>query len=97
MDSMRRILARIAVSIALLLVVIYAGDTVSVRYGVPGHRDTLGQVEVETYYAVLKKDGKTEYMFAGTQNETCVKSLFPHLGYSPCWYLQRNKVRRIDI
>jgi hypothetical protein len=85
------------VSIALLLVVIYTGDTVSVRYGVPGHRDVLGQVEVETYYAVLKKDGKTEYMFAGTQNETCVKSLFPHLGYSPCWYLQRNRVRRIDI
>jgi len=94
---MRGILARLGISIALLLVVIYAGDTVSVRYGFPGHRDPLGQIEIETYYAVLKKDGKTEYMFAGTQNETCVKSLFPHLGYSPCWYLERNRVRRIDI
>jgi len=94
---MRGILARGGISIALLLAVIYAGDTVSVRYGFPGHRDPLGHIEVETYYAVLKKDGKTEYMFAGTQNETCVKSLFPHLGYSPCWYLQRNRVRRIDI
>jgi len=94
---MRRILLRVVVSGALLVIVVYVGDTVSVRYRLPGHRDPLGVIEVDTYYAVLKKDGKTEYMFAGTQTETCVKSIFPHLGCQPCWYLERNRVRRIDI
>src|ERR1035441_8539805 len=31
------------------------------------------------------------------QTEFCVRSLFPHLGYIPCWYLRRHATKRIEI
>jgi hypothetical protein len=47
---------------------------------------------------VHEKNNKTEFMFPReTQNQDCVHSLFPHMGYSPCWYLNRNREQRIDI
>jgi hypothetical protein len=79
------------------LVVLFIGDSLSLHYRIPGNRDPFGSVEVEKYYAVLKKDGKTEYMFAGTETETCVRALFPHSGYPPCWYAKKHTVKRIDI
>jgi len=27
--------------------------------------------------------------------QTCVRSLFPHLGFSPCWYVNREKLQRV--
>ncbi|MGA8267144.1 MAG: hypothetical protein WB787_05235, partial [Candidatus Acidiferrales bacterium] len=46
-------------------------------------------VKVQPLYAVPHKDGRAEYMFGEAQNQTCVHALFPHSGYSPCWYLNR--------
>jgi hypothetical protein len=94
---MKRLLTRLGVALVLLLIVLFVGDTLSVRYRLPGNREPFGTVEVETYYAVLKKDGKTEYILGNTENQTCVRSLFPHYGYSPCWYASRNKVKQVDI
>ena len=94
---MKRTFTRLGAASLLLLAVLFIGDSLSVRYRFPGNRDPFGTVEVETYYAVLKKDGKTEYIQGDTENQTCVRSLFPHNGYWPCWYANRNKVKRIDI
>jgi hypothetical protein len=27
---------------------------------------------------------------------TCVHSLFPHMGYQPCWYLSRHSEQRTN-
>ena len=43
---------------------------------------------------------KTEYEFDTQQPEVdapCVHALFPHLGDSPCWYLQRNSQKPIPM
>jgi hypothetical protein len=50
--------------------------------------------------AIPLKDGKTEYEFDTQQPEVdapCVHALFPHLGDSPCWYLQRNSQKPIPM
>jgi hypothetical protein len=88
---------RLLLITVLSLLILYIGDDLSVRYKIPRGRQQFGVVRVQRYYAVGLKSGKTEFMFLGPQNQVCVHSLFPHFGYSPCWYLSRKRVQRVDI
>ena len=88
---------RILFITVLAFFILYAGDYLSLRYGIPKGRAQFGVVKVQSYYAVGLKSGKTEFMFLGPKNQTCVHSLFPHFGDSPCWYLSRRKVQRINM
>jgi hypothetical protein len=83
--------------VALGLPGLYAGDYLCARYRIPGDRQTLGSVQVNTLYAVRQKSGRIEYSLGDTETEPCVRSLFPHLGYVPCWYLRRHATKRIEI
>jgi hypothetical protein len=76
------------------LAVIYAADYLSAKMR---GQSALGTVQVQPYYAVPLKDGKTEFMLLDPETKTCVKSLAPHFGYSPCWYLDGRKQERKDI
>jgi len=80
----------------MALVLLYTGDYLSVRYRIP-NRDPLGVVKIQRYYAVRQKDRKTEYYFLDPENRQCVHSLFPHFGFSPCWYLGRKTKEEIDM
>jgi hypothetical protein len=80
----------------LLLVLIYAADYLSVRFRFPNNRQAFGVVRVQRYYAVPKKNGKPDFYFDRPQNETCVRSLFPHFGDPPCWFLKRRAEQRIN-
>jgi len=81
----------------LVLAVVYVGDYVSVRYRIPKSRDPYGTVPVQRYYSVTMKNGKPEFYFDPPTVQVCVHSLFPHLGYAPCWYLNRERVQRVDM
>jgi hypothetical protein len=75
--------------------VIYVADDLSLRFRIPD-REPLGSVTVRRYYALHKSKQKTNFMFAEPEAQTCVRSLFPHFGYPPCWYLRRRTEQRID-
>jgi hypothetical protein len=81
----------------LALCALYLGDYLSARFRIPHNRNPFGSVQVERYYAVRLKDGKIEYMPDDPEIDTCVYSIFPQLGYTPCWYLNRHKRKQIDI
>ena len=83
--------------VLILLWLTYAGDYISLRYKIPGNREQFGTVSVQSYYAVGKKNGNTEYDFYDPENETCVNSIFPHLGYQPRWYVRRHAQNRINV
>lgn len=87
---------RALVAVLLLMATLYVCDYASVRYRIYEKRNPLGTVQIQRYYAVRQKDRKTEFIFADPEARTCVYSLFPHLGYSPCWYLGRKKIKRVD-
>ena len=73
----------------------YIGDYLSVRRRM-AHRtktDPLETTQVRPFYAVPLKNGRAEFDFGDTVPQTCVHSLFPHLGYSPCWYTKRQNQR----
>jgi hypothetical protein len=79
----------------LLSGVVYLGDYLAVRF--PGSRSPFGTVNVQPYYAIHLKNKKTEFDFdVPPQTNVCVRSLFPHLGYPPCWYASRKTSPRID-
>ena len=98
---MKRILKRILVAAILLAVALYLGDYLVLRYRVWRNHRPYGTVTVEILYAISQKStpgtNKTEYQSGGFQDQTCVNSLFPHFGYSACWYLRRHTERRINV
>lgn len=77
--------------------VLYLGDYLSLRFRISKSRAPFGSVTIKSYYAVKQKNGTTEMYFLNPQTETCVHSLFPHLGYLPCWYLSRRTTQRINL
>jgi hypothetical protein len=91
------VLLRVVAAVILLVGLIYVGDYLSVRYRIPKGRDPFSTVTMQPYYAIHEKNGRTEYDFGRPQIQMCVRSLFPHLGYSPCWYVNRHTQQRIDI
>jgi hypothetical protein len=93
---------RALVAVILLLALVYMGDYLLVRWKVayPKKGQALGTVHMYRLLAIPMKDGKTEYEFDVQQPEVdtpCVHSLFPHMGNSPCWYLQRNSQKPIPM
>jgi len=89
-----RILAAITVALVALL---YAADYLSLRFKFPGRREQFGSVTVRPLYIIHEKNGKVEYQFADPQDQQCVRSLFPHFGYNPCWYVSRHTEQQINI
>jgi hypothetical protein len=80
-----------------ILAALYFGDYISARYGIPGNRPTLGSVQIQIMYAVRQKNNRIEYSLGDVVTQTCVRSLFPQMGYVPCWYLAGHKTRNISI
>ena len=60
-------------------------------------RGPLDTVQIQRTYQIPHKDGRAEFAFAEPQSVTCVHSIFPHLGYSPCWYLKRHSQQTIPM
>jgi hypothetical protein len=87
---------RVLLFAAMALLMVYAGDYLSVRYRIP-NREPLGTVKIQRYYAVRQKDRKIEYYFLDPENQQCVHSLFPHFGGNPCWYVSRHTKKEIDM
>ena len=92
-----KLILRLAQIGLLALAGLYAGDYLPARYRIPGNRQTLGSVQVRTLWAVRMKDGRFEYSLGDTETQTCVRSLFPQLGYMPCWYRSCHATKRIEV
>ena len=88
---------RIALITVGLLALVYVGDFASLRIPVPKGRVPYSTVVVRPYYDVALKSGKSDLYFLDPQKQTCVNSLFPHLGYKPCWYVRKHTHPRIKM
>jgi hypothetical protein len=86
-----RLARRIAAILVFALAVFYGVDYLVAR------KQPLGSVQVNPYYAVPQRDGKTEFIMLDPEIDSCVQSVLPHLGHPPCWQLNRNRQKRIDM
>jgi hypothetical protein len=100
--SPRSLFKRILVSAIAVLPVLYIGDYLSVRIRAmhPKPADPFESLKTLRILAIPEKNGKTEYEVDAQNPEqtvTCVQSLFPHYGYSPCWYVKPRINRPIPM
>ena len=91
---MRKHNNRIIYALLMLLAVAYGYDYASVRRRMsaknPG--DPFDVVTYPHLLAIPQKGNKVEYALdaqSPMESDPCVHSLFPHYGYTPCWYVQR--------
>jgi hypothetical protein len=77
-------------ALAVALALAYVVDAAVLRYRAATNRNAFATLTVHPYYAMDRKDKKTEFIYDEPHDETCVNSLFPHMGDSPCWYLRRH-------
>ena len=94
---MKRALLWTVTAIVVIAALLYVGDYCSLRFQIPGGRPQFGQVTVNPLYAIHVKSGKIQYEPGQQETDTCVHSLFPHFGSSPCWYLSRHTEKIINI
>jgi hypothetical protein len=81
------------IGVALALGLTYGSDYLYVRTRMFHPTPTVPFESLRTLrvLAIPEKNGKTEYEVDAQNPEqtvTCVHSLFPHSGYSPCWYVK---------
>lgn len=95
--AIRRAALWTVLALISLICLSYLTDLLVLRWRFNTKHDPIQTIIIKPYFAVPRKDHKTEFMADDPKPETCVNSLFPHSGASPCWYLSRHRDRRIDI
>jgi hypothetical protein len=93
MISSRILAKRILVTILVSLALAFYADYLYVRVRMlhPKPADPFESIKALRVLAIPEKNGKTEFEVDAQNPEqtvTCVHSLFPHFGYSPCWYVK---------
>lgn len=93
-NPMRAQLIRILYALLTLLAIVYGYDFASVHHRAraqePG--DPFDVVTYPHLLAIPQKGNKVDYELdaqSPMESVACVHSLFPHYGYTPCWYVLR--------
>jgi len=94
---LRRAFLRALLGTIAAIAFLYGLDYVILRLRAAMNWNAYGSVTVSHYYAVLQKNGKTQFTFDPPQSQACANSLFPHQALYPCWYLRRHPEQRTDI
>lgn len=86
---------RLLAWLLLATAVLYACDYGLLRVRVARNQG-FDSVQVDVVYQIPQKGNKAEYVPAEPQTQTCVRSLFPHMGSQPCWYLRRHTQQQVN-
>jgi hypothetical protein len=96
------IVKRIFIVTVLAAVLLYLGDTLSVRLRNlhPHPNDPFESLSGPRILAIPENSGKIAYepdVQQPSQTITCVHSLFPHSGYSTCWYVRKQMQQPVPM
>jgi len=99
---MGKFVRRALLAVPALVAFLYVGDYAAIRLRVayPRLGSAYDSVQVVRLFAIPLKNGATEYELDALhpqQTVHCVRSVFPHLGCRPCWYLRRNSQKPIPM
>jgi hypothetical protein len=102
MRRLPSIFKRTIIGVLIAVVAAFIVDYVVLRAKVmfPKLGAATGTGQMTRLYAIAQKNGRVEYELDANQPEVtmpCVHSLFPHMGNSPCWYLQQNATKPIPV
>jgi hypothetical protein len=90
---LRNALMAAAIALCTLFIALYAGDYAVLRYRIArgGPNSVLSTVTI--LYAAPIRGDKLSVFTDQPEQQTCVRSIFPQLTYTPCWYLRRHAFR----
>jgi hypothetical protein len=91
-----RFAERLAVGLLSLLVLVWAADYALFRLRL-AQGQAYASVQVNHFLEVPLKNGHRQYDYVSSDQESCVRALFPHGAMLPCWYLRRHPDRREDV
>lgn len=99
---MAKIAKRTLVATVALVAIVFAGDygALRLREVYPRLGAAYDSVQMERLYAIPLKNGRIEYELDARQPEvtvSCVRAVFPHQGFPPCWYVRRNSQKPIPM
>ena len=91
---MRLILKRVFLIAVMLVAILYIYDALSVRHRMSAQKqgDPFDVVVHPRILAIPHKGNRVEFALdaqSPMESESCVHSVFPHFGYTPCWYVNR--------
>ena len=75
--------------LAVVLVLLYAGDWAILRMRI-AHGTAFRIIQVHQLLATPLKGQKEEYDYDGDIAQSCSRSIFPQAGNPPCWWLERH-------
>lgn len=90
--KMKHMLGRGLLCGMVLLAILYGADW-AVFEARAAHQTAFSTVRVDQFVGASLKGNKQEYYYAGTVEEPCVKSIFPHVSDSPCWWLKKHSTQ----
>jgi len=96
------VLKRTFLIAAILLAVLYVYDYLSVlhRKNERKQGDPFDVVVHPRVLAIPQKGNRVEFALDAQSpmvSDPCVHSLFPHFGYTPCWYVSRNALKPVPM
>ena len=93
----KTLLAWIAGVLIGLAAILYTGDFVWFEYRMRNVKPNDPFETVRFFYATAMKNGKVTVFYDQPQTQTCVHSIFPHSGYTPCWRFNRSGIQPISL
>jgi hypothetical protein len=93
---MRNAILAAVIGLCALLIALYAADYAVLQIRIARHGSDSVLSTVTVFLATPLKGDKVSIYYDQPQSEPCVRSVFPQLGYAPCWYLRRHSVQLID-
>lgn len=94
---MKRALALGIAGLLLVAALVYVLDYAWLRFRIARHQNAYDTVQVQVVEQIPQKGNKAEYVPEDPQQQTCVRSLFPHSGNPPCWYLRRHAQQQVNF
>jgi hypothetical protein len=93
---LRKTLVPAVIALCTLFVALYAGDYAVLRYRIArgGPNSVLSTVTI--LYAAPIRGDKLSVFTDQPEKQTCVRSIFPQLTYTPCWYARRHTFRVVN-
>src|SRR5215467_11475782 len=97
-----RLIQRVLVVLIAALALAYVGDFFWFRVWLihPKPADPMESFTGPRVPAIPEKGGRTSYEIDQqnpVQTTTCVRSLFPHAGFSPCWHVKPRLSQAIQM
>lgn len=92
----KKIIVRGVIGLLAAALVAYVVDAVQVRVRLATGGPTKAYGTVTVLYAAGLKGSKYEIYTDQPDIETCARTLFPQMGYSPCWYLREHAMKMLD-